>query len=256
MKRLETAVRLESFGLPLRKAIDEAARLGSGGVVFDAVGDLSPARLSDSGRRELRHLLRSRNLELAALGCPLRHSLDTAENQQPRLDQVRQIMSLAWELGPRLVLAAAGPLPAEEDAERAARMRESLLDLGAYGDRVGTRLALETGLESGEAMAAWLASLPQGTVGADLVPGNLLQHGFAPEKAARDLAGRIFNVTARDVRRVSAGRAAQPVPLGAGDIDWLSMLGTLEAVEYRGRVVVPDGAEAGLAFLKRLGVGA
>ena len=51
-------VRLESLGLPLPPALDEAARLGVGGVQIDAVGDLSPDRLSQTGRRELRHLLR------------------------------------------------------------------------------------------------------------------------------------------------------------------------------------------------------
>src|SRR5450432_1796400 len=106
MKHLKLAVRLESLGLPLRKALAEASRMGVTGVQIDAVGDLSPSRLSDSGRREFRSLLRSNNLELTALGCPLRRGLDSAEDQQERLEHVRQVMTLASELGPRLTIVS------------------------------------------------------------------------------------------------------------------------------------------------------
>ena len=55
-------------------------------------------------------------------------------------------------------------------------------------------------------------------------------------------------------------RAAQEMPLGHGDIDWLKYLGVLEEVAYRGWLVVEretgdnrlsDVAE-GVAFLRRL----
>jgi len=260
MKHVKTAVRLESLGLPLRKAIDEAARMGAAGVQFDAVGELSPKELSDSARRELRTLLRARGLELAALGCPLRRGLDVAEDQQPRLDFVREVMSLAFEMGPRLVLVAAGQAPDTPDEPRAMLLRESLLDLARHGDRVGTRVALETGLENGAALAAYLATYESAMLGANLVPGNLLLHGFNPVAAVRELVGRVLYVTARDGRKASVSRASREVALGAGDIDWLAYLEALEETEYRGWIaVVRDGGERkladvqeGVAFLKRL----
>ncbi len=260
MKHLKTAVRLESLGLPFRKALDEAARLGAAGVQFDAVGDLSPEQLSDSARRELRTLLRARGLELAALGCPLRRGLDEAEGQEARLEFVREVMALAFEMGPRLVLIAAGQVPEKPDTPEAVRLRESLGDLSRYGDRCGTRLALETGLEGGETLAAYLAGYETGMLGANLVPGNLLLHGFDPMAAVRHLAGRILYVTAKDGRKGGVSRAAREVALGAGDIDWLGLLGALEGAEYRGwMAVVRDEGERrladvrdGVAFLKRV----
>ena len=84
MHSLRLGIHLESLGLPLRRGLQEAARLGVAGVQLDAAGDLSPHALSQTGRRELRHLLRSHNLELTALGCPLRHGLDAPENQDAR----------------------------------------------------------------------------------------------------------------------------------------------------------------------------
>ena len=126
---------------------------------MDAAGDLSPTRLSETGRREFRHLLRGHNLELLALGCPLRRGLDEAQDQQPRIEHVRNVMTLSFDLGPRKVVVQAGRVPGENEAERGRRMTESLTALAAHGDRVGAVLALETGLESGEALNAYLAQL-------------------------------------------------------------------------------------------------
>ena len=59
MNRLKIAVRLESLGLPLRRALFEAGRMGVAGIQVDAVGDLSPNQLSETGRREFRNILRT-----------------------------------------------------------------------------------------------------------------------------------------------------------------------------------------------------
>src|SRR5215510_1288181 len=108
MNRLKFGIRLESLGLPLRKALQQASSLGVRGVQVDAVGDLSPNNLSETGRREFRHLLRGYNLELTALGCPLRRGLDAAEDQQPRIEHVRKVMSLAYDLGAKVAVVSAG----------------------------------------------------------------------------------------------------------------------------------------------------
>jgi sugar phosphate isomerase/epimerase len=270
MKHLKIGVRLESLGaLPLRKALAAAARLEVGGVQVDAVGELLPDRLSQTGRRELRNLLRTSNLELTALGCPLRRGLDAAEDQQGRLDHVRKVLALAYDLGPRVVIVQAGQVPAvvaegekvdSAELDRARRLRESLAELGAHGDRVGATLALETGLESGVALAAYLKSFDSGSLAANLDPANLLLHGFDPIQAARDLRGLIAHAHAHDCRRGSTSRAAREAAVGAGDIDWLAFLETLEEVEYRGWLVVEreEGdnrladVEAGVRFLRRL----
>jgi hypothetical protein len=57
MNRLKIGIRLESLGLPLRRALGEAQRLGVRGVQADAAGELSPHSLSQTGRSAFRHLL-------------------------------------------------------------------------------------------------------------------------------------------------------------------------------------------------------
>src|ERR1700733_15192860 len=147
MNKPQIGVRLESLGLPLRKAIDAAARMGANGVQLDAVGDLDPRNLSATGRREFKQLLKTHRLELTALGCPLRYGLDMPEGQEGRIDQLRDVLALSFELGPRIVVVEAGRVPEDEKDPRFTLLTEALLALGHHGDRVGAMLALETGLE-------------------------------------------------------------------------------------------------------------
>ncbi len=260
MNRLEIGIRLESLGLPLRRALAEAARLNVSGVQVDAIGDLSPDALGETGRREFRRLLRTHNLELTALGCPLRRGLDVVENQQPRLEHVQKVMSLSYDLGPRIVVVAAGAVPDEKNDPRIGVLTESLQTLARHGDRIGATLALETGREEGSVLAAFLDRFDSGSLGVQLDPANFLIHEIDLYAAVQALGRRIVHSRANDARQVGANRSAQEVPLGHGDIDWLQLLGVLEEIEYRGWMVVGrDTGEnrlaevaAGVAFLRRL----
>ncbi|HMF13914.1 MAG TPA: sugar phosphate isomerase/epimerase family protein [Gemmataceae bacterium] len=260
MNRLKLGIRLESLGVPLRRALQEVQRLGVTGVQVDAVGDLAPNRLSQTGRREFKHLLRSYDVELTALGCPLRRGLDTIQDQQPRIEHVRKVLSLSFDLGPRLVVVQAGKIPEDAADPRAAVLSESLRALGQQGDRTGTTLALETGLEFGAALGQFLGLLDTGGLGVNFDPANLLLHGFDPYESGRALRGKIVHVHAKDARSARASRAAQEVPVGHGDIDWLQLVGVLEELEYRGWIVIEQESGdnrladvvAGVKFLRRL----
>src|SRR2546423_13989990 len=127
---MKLGVTLESLGLPFRRGLAEARRLGLARLQVDAAGELMPDRLADTGRREFRHLLRSHGLELTALGCPLRHGLDVATNLQPRIDRIRQAMALSFDLGARRVIVQAGGIPEKPDDPRTAALTESLLAIG------------------------------------------------------------------------------------------------------------------------------
>jgi sugar phosphate isomerase/epimerase len=260
MSKLRVGVRLESLGLPLRQALAEALRLGVGGVQVDAAGALAPNNLSQTGRRELRHLLRAYNLELTALGCLLRRGLDAAENQEARIDHVKKVMSLSFDLGPRLTLVEPGRVPGADEDPRASLLTEALGALGHHGDRTGTTLALQTGLESGSVLRAFLDRFDTAALGVNFDPANLLLGGFDPYADARALVGRIVHAHAKDARRAGANHAAQEVPLGHGDLDWMLLAAILEEIEYRGWLTIvrqtgerrAADVAAGVAFLRRL----
>lgn len=253
---MKIGVRLESMRLPVRRALAEAERLGVTGVQVDAVDDLAASALSQTGRREFRNLLRAHDLELTALGCPLRHGLDVVTNQQARIEHIQKTMELSFDLGARVVIVQAGRVP--EKPEEAPRLTEALLALGHYGDRIGSVLALQTGLESGETLARYLAQFDTGGLGVNYDPANLLMNGFDPYESARALAVKIVHAHARDARIAGASRTSQEVPVGHGDIEWMRLIGVCEEIGYHGWLVVareggggvPDVTE-GVAFLRR-----
>jgi sugar phosphate isomerase/epimerase len=260
VSKRKLAVRLESLDLPLRRALALAQRLEVLGVQVDAAGDLLPDRLSQTGRREFRHLLRSHNLELTALFCPLRRGLDTAENQEGRIDLVRKVMSLAFDLGPRIVIVDAGPVPEDTNDPRARLLTEALAALGGHGDRVGTTLALQAGREAPTLLTRSLDGLDTGGLGINYDPANLVLAGHDPYEAARLFRTRMVHIHARDARRATTIRAGQEVPLGQGDLDWMLLAAVLEEIDYQGWItIVRDSGEhragdvaAGVAFLRRL----
>ena len=254
MNRWKIGIRLESLGLPLRRALGEAQRLGVMGVQADAAGDLSPHTLSQTGRAAFRHLLRSHNLELTALGCPLRRGLDSPEDQQQRIDHTKAVLGLSLDLGSGIAIVHAGRVPEKADDAHALLLTEGLRALGRHGNRIGAVLALETGLESGAVLGAFLDRFDTGGLGVNLDPANLLMGGFDPYESARALHGRVVHSNAKDARVTGASRTAQEVPLGHGDIDWARYLAALEEIEYRGWLTVERAGgdvAAGIGFLGR-----
>jgi sugar phosphate isomerase/epimerase len=256
MNHLKIGIRLEALGLPLRRGLQEAQRLGVTGVQIDAVGDLSPHHLSQSGRREFLHLLLSCNLELTALGCPLHRGLDAAEDQQQRIDHTKMVLDLSLDLGAGRAIVQAGRIPEKADDPRTLLLAEALQALGRHGNRVGAVLALETGLESGAVLRAFLERCDTGGLGVNLDPANLLLHDFDPCASARALQGKIVHTHATDARRARTSPSAQEVPLGQGDIDWPQYLGALEEIDYRGWLTIKRengvaGVAAAVDFLRR-----
>ena len=259
MTRFPLGIPLETVGRPARPALAAAGRIGVAGVEAAAVGDFAPDRLGDTGRRELLTLLRSHGLDLAALSCPLRRGLDAAENQAERVEYVRRIMQLAFDLGPRKVVVPLPVVPTDPETPRAKVLREVLRDLAAFGDRIGTRLCLEVGLDTGEAVRDYLAGFDAGSLGVTYDPANFLLNGLDPVANLSALGPVIGLVHARDGRTATVSGGGREVPVGAGDVEWMMLVATLEAVDYRGYIVVDrkTGGQrfadvtAGVEFLRR-----
>jgi L-ribulose-5-phosphate 3-epimerase len=257
---MKIGVVLESMGLPLRPGLSQAAKLGIAGLQIDAARDFSPEKLPDTARRELKNLLKTFNQQLTALNCPLRHGLDEAENQQPRIDYVRSVMDLAFEMGPRIAIVPCPKLPGESEIERTRLLREALTALGKHGDRVGSVLALEIGLDPPEAVHDYLATFDVGSLKVNYDPANMLVNGFDPVKGVIALHRLIAHTHARDARKIMVSRDTLEVSLGSGDIDWLSYIATLSAVEYRGWLTIERSAgedrlkemERAVGFLRRM----
>ena len=230
-------------GTSPKDQVRDAAHAGAKGVVLDATGDLGPDRLTDTGRRELRHLLRSTELALIALHLPTRRPYDSFDDLDDRLARADRAFALAYELGGRLILARVGAVPPEDDPRREAFVH-SLRELGRRADHRGVRLAIETGTDAGSTVRALLDTLAQPGLAASLDPAALLKFGHDPVVAARDLGPWVAHAYANDATG-AGGRAIVANPRGygfpAGSLDWEEYLGALEEVEYRGFLTIfPD----------------
>jgi sugar phosphate isomerase/epimerase len=221
----------------LKDQLREAARVGARGVVLDAIGDLSPARLSETGRRDLRHTLRSVELAVAALSLPTRRPFDTDDQLEDRLSRAAAAFTLAFELGAKLVLARVGAVPPESDAPRRALFTHALTELGRRADHRGVRLAVETGSESGADLRGFLDALAQPGLAASIDPGALLRLGHDPIEATRALGPLVAHAYARDATASAIDEgpvSAHPKGFGfaPGVLDWEEYLGALEEINY------------------------
>jgi sugar phosphate isomerase/epimerase len=115
-------------------------------------------------------------------------------------------------------------------------MVEALTAIGAYGERVGVRLAAQTGGPSQD-LARLIAALPENTVGVDLHPTGLIFGGQSPRDAVELLGPHVLHVHACDAVRDAAGRANE-VELGRGSAELPELLGQLTEFDYRGWVTI------------------
>jgi sugar phosphate isomerase/epimerase len=253
MIRLPLGLRLNP-GRPIRDQIREAATLGAKGVVIDATGDLSPERLSETGRRELRHLLRSVQLTLIAVHLPTRRPFDTVDQLDDRLRRAEAAFAMSFELGAPLVLARMGELPPESDALRREIWISSLRELARRADHRGVRFSLETGTEPGQVLRPILDGLDTNGVAASIDPASLLSRGIDPIETTRALGPWVAHAYATDPALSGSATFTATRPAGSGfpprGLDWEEYVGALEEINYRGFLTIwPDPSyDAGPQF--------
>lgn len=258
MTKLSVGVRLDGLKLPLRKALETAARIGASSVELDARHQIHPSQLSDTGVRQLRKILEDLNLQVAALRFQTRRGYGDPCELQRRVEATKSAMELAYRLGCGVVVNALGAIPADPDDPARRSMQSVLDDLGRYGPRVGAVLAAETGSESGELLAEMLQSTPDAFVAVAFNPGQLIINRHDVPAALRALRERIQLVCAVDgVLDLAAGRGVS-VPLGQGTADFPELIGRLEELPYRGRYVVgradstPEELRQGVEYLQNI----
>ena len=225
---------------PAREQIHEAARLGARGVVLDATGELAPVRLSETGRREIRHVLRTVELALVAIALPTRRPFDTTDQLDERVRRAEAAFTMAYELGTTIVLVRAGDVPPEDEPDRREVFTTALRDLGSRAEHRGVRLALETGTGPPGTRKSGRETLTLPGLAASIDPAASLQTGVDPVTSVRELAAWIVHAYAADAVHASGSAAPNPRGVGfpPGALDWGEYLGALEEVGYRGFLTI------------------
>jgi sugar phosphate isomerase/epimerase len=233
---LKIGIQTRSLRQPLKQALQSAARLGADGVEIDVRTELPVAELSRTGLREFHKILEDLNLRVSAVAFPTRRGYDEPDDLERRVAATQAAMRFAHELRTDVVINRVGHVAAEGDASFT-RLVEALTAIGVYGDRVGVRLAAQTGSDSPQESARLIAALPEKSVGVDLHPTGLIMAGHSPVEAVEVLGPHVLHVHACDAVRDSVGRGRE-VELGRGVADMPELLGRLTEFDYRGWVTI------------------
>jgi sugar phosphate isomerase/epimerase len=238
VSNVKIGIQTRSLHLPLKHALRTAARLGAEGVEIDARTELPPSELSQTGLRQFLKTLDDLHLRVSAVAFPTRRGYDDANDLDRRVAATHAAQRFAASLRTEVIVNRAGRLPDSEQDPRFRQLIEALTAIGTYGDRIGVRLAAQTGSEEPQQLARLIAALPDQTIGVDLHPAALIAAGHSPQLAVEVLGPHVLHVHACDaVRNPGAGRAAA-VELGRGTADLPELLGRLTEFDYRGWVTI------------------
>ena len=221
-----------------------AARLGAAGVEIDARFELRPEDVSRTGLRELHKLLEDRGLRVSAVAFPTRRGYDVPDELERRVLSTQAAMRFAADLRTDIVIVRAGQVPDDADAAGFGRLVEAFTALGAFGERIGVRLALQTVDVGPPDLARLLQSLGEQTAGVNLHPSGLISRGHSPREAVELLGPHVLHVHACDAVRDVGSRQATEVELGRGSADFPELLGRLTEFDYRGWVTIERRASA------------
>lgn len=267
------SIRAVSLGDDLRELAPVAQRLGYDGLQLDLqIGGLALTELSASGRREVRHLISSSNLELDSLRGALPPDLLMKAGQHDRvlwmlrraieatlglsatvccvdlgrLPGVQQTAPTPTRVPPASSLiiipepAAAEPPEPRVSAEELAAWQgiDSIMrEVGAIADRAGIVLALSTELSSFASLSRLLQGAQCPWFGVDLDPVSVLRDPWNLERVLDGVGSSLRHVRGRDGIRGSSGRT-QPAMVGQGSTNWQEMLAMLDAGAFGGWIAV------------------
>ncbi len=238
MPQLKIGLHLPSLRLPLAKALAAAGKLGVDAVEIDARWNLKPSELSQTALRQLRKTLDDQRLRVCSIAFRTRRGYNVLDELDARVAGTKEAMRMAQALGAGMVVNHVGHIPAKPEGAEWDLLLQVLTDLGRHGQRVGAFLVAQTGSVGGDDLSRLVAALPDGSLGVDLDPGQLIVNGFSASEAVETLAPHIMHVRATDgVRDLARGRGLD-VPLGRGAVDWPALLGKLEERGYRGYFTV------------------
>ncbi|MGD0461374.1 MAG: TIM barrel protein [Tepidisphaeraceae bacterium] len=257
----------------LRAAAGSARSLGFAALQLDIrLGELDLTRLSQSGRREVRSILRSRDLDLAGLRFDLgANGLAAGADIDAALDGIEKVLQAAAGLECSLVCIDVGPLPAppaavkpqspispeiagdilvpaarrekaqnigaKVDPEFAASVDGALAELGRRADRHGIILALRSDLAGFAALERALKVAACPWFGIDLDPVAILRDDWDRDEIFSRLGEAIRHVRGRDAL-LGADRRTKPAAVGHGSVEWERMLNDLKAAGYDGWITL------------------
>ncbi len=229
MNSVKFAIATRQLGLPTPRAFDAAADLGVQGIQLDVRYEVHFKQTSDSGVRQLHHLIAERQLKLASALLPTRYALSESEHIDQRIDAIRDAMSFVSQLKGKDLIVRLGTLPDDPASRPYEKLTEIVSDLAAAGNHLGVRLVLSIGPTQSDEILAFLDLIKTGPVGIDFDTYSMLSSGVNLEKSFAQLKNYLAHATLQDGLQEQHGRY-RPVPIGEGEIEWLPLMAMLSGL--------------------------
>ncbi len=225
-----------NFRVSFEESLKLAKEIGFQGVQIWVTGALDPANLK-RGANWLRKTVERYGLEISALCGDLGYGFAYEEGLEWRIKKTKEYLAYSVELGAPIVTTHIGVIPEDRSHPDWDKLRRSLDEIGAYGERAGAVLAAETGPEEPELMREFLQTLDTSAIKINYDPANLVMMGFDPIKGIYVLAPYIVHTHAKDGVRYPNGRIGE-VPLGEGQVPWQEYLKALRENGYKGYLTI------------------
>jgi len=266
------AILASALSADARQATTAARVAGFAGLMFDAYATgLSLPDLSQSGRREFRHVLSAQDRQLVGLRVDCGNKgFSIGADVDRTMRHVDRAMECAAGLGEPLLCVDLGPLPEVPrpiqpkprvtpdmaglillpnlpdpeppqslhepipvDPRFVAQVDSVLVELGRLADRYACVVAFSSELSTLSALDRALRAAGCPWFGIDLDPVAMLRDTMKTDEVFSTFAPHVRHVRARDAVSGTDFRT-RPTVIGAGDTNWPELLTLLNDAGYNG----------------------
>jgi len=258
---------VDSFRVGVREGLVKAHHVGADGVQIYAVsGEMDPAKLSSTARKEWKDYIESLGLQISALVGDLGgHGFQDKTINAQKIEKSKRILDLAVELGTNVVTTHIGIVPEDRNGEVYESMHLACAELSQYATSMNAYFAIETGPETAAHLKGFLDGLGSKGVSVNFDPANMVMvTGDDPVQGVHTLKDYIVHTHAKDGIRLrevdprtvygalgfnpldheeiaqmaESGEAFREVPLGEGSVDWDRYLRALRDIGYKGYLTI------------------
>lgn len=228
-------VMIESFRMGVEDGIRKACEIGADGFqIYCTGGQMAPENMSAQDRKEFKRFVAEHELVVSALCADYFKGFLNPETNPEIVKKTLECMDLAADLGVNVITSHIGTLPEDTSAEEWEIGLEAMNEIAEHGEKIGVRMASETGPESADLLKEFLDRIPGKVVGVNYDPANLVMGGFDHLGGVDVLADYIFHTHAKDGTR----EPRQEVPLGEGEVDFPAWVAALDEIGYEGFLTI------------------
>jgi len=253
MGSLKIAVMVHSLRLGLEKGIEWTAQMGVPGVHIACCPRFCYQDLDLAGRKKFHKYLQDSGVELSAI-CAWGGGVDLGEPEglDKNIEEGKRLLEFAADLECGIWQGHCGIMPHSSKDPKWARFVDSFGKICRHGEKVGAKLAIETGPEPPIVLMQMIKEVGSSALNVNYDPANLIlwparymkdagqsynrEKAFAeyqPVEGVKALGNRIIHTHAKDAM-VFPGDVAKEVALGDGWIDWPKYVSNLRGAGFDG----------------------